>query len=75
MFYVKNLPTWERHTRILAGAAMVVGGLWGLKGLSIGVVIAGLGGFTALTGLFGFCPACAMAGRKLKPVLPHHSKP
>ena len=20
--------------------------------------------FTALTGLFGFCPACAMAGRK-----------
>ena len=30
----------------------------------LGVVLALSGVLTALTGLTGFCPACAMAGRK-----------
>jgi len=30
----------------------------------LGLVLAISGVLTALTGLFGFCPACAMAGRK-----------
>jgi len=30
----------------------------------LGLVLAASAVFTALTGLFGFCPACAMAGRK-----------
>jgi hypothetical protein len=64
MFYVKNVPTWERVLRVIAGLPVVawsvlaLGGLWGtVAALSA----AGI----ALSGLFGFCPACAMVGRKL----------
>ncbi len=31
---------------------------------TLGLLLAGAGVFTALTGLVGFCPACALAGRK-----------
>lgn len=64
MFYVKNVPTWERVLRVLAGLAVVawsvmaVGGLWGIVAA---LSAAGL----VLSGLVGFCPACAMVGRKL----------
>ena len=64
MFYVKNVPSWERVLRVLAGlavaawGALALGGLWGtLLALSAGGIV--------LSGLFGFCPACAMVGRKL----------
>ncbi|WP_342115607.1 YgaP family membrane protein [Pseudoduganella sp. OTU4001] len=64
MFYVKNVPTWERVLRVVAGLAVVlwavlaVGGLWGsVLALSAAGIV--------LSGLFGFCPACAMVGRKL----------
>jgi hypothetical protein len=64
MFYVKNVPTWERVLRVIAGlalaawAVLALGGLWGtLAALSAAGVV--------LSGLIGFCPACAMVGRKL----------
>jgi hypothetical protein len=66
MFYQKNLPLWERLLRFAAGAAMVACGLIGLKDLPIGYLVAGAGVFTILTGAVGFCPACALAGRRLK---------
>ena len=62
MFYGKNLPGWER---VVGGAAMVACGLLGLSGMPIGYLIAGAGLVTALTGFVGFCPMCAMVGRKL----------
>jgi hypothetical protein len=65
MFYRKNLPGWERAARLLGGAAMIGCGLLGLPGMPIGYLIAGAGVVTAMTGFFGFCPMCAMAGRKL----------
>jgi hypothetical protein len=65
MFYVKNVPAWERGVRVVAGAAMVVCGLLGLRGQLIGYAIASVGAFTALTGFIGFCPMCAAAGRRL----------
>lgn len=64
MVYVKNLPLWERALRIGGGAAAAayaalnMGGVWGWA-----MVVGGVG--AALTGLFGFCPACALAGRHL----------
>lgn len=64
MFYVKNVPTWERIVRIIIGLIAVVagiqfvGGMWGL------VLAASAAGIVA-SGLFGFCPACAMVGRRL----------
>ena len=68
MFYTKNLPAWERVARVVAGIVMAVCGFMGpgLTGTAVGLVVAAAGGVTLLTGFFGFCPACAMAGRRLK---------
>ncbi len=63
MLYRKNLPLWERATHALAGIAMMACGLVGLQGLVIGYLVAASGVFVGLTGFFGYCPACAMAGR------------
>jgi Protein of unknown function (DUF2892) len=65
MFYRKNLPGWERAARVLGGAAMISCGFLGLRGLPIGYLIAGAGVVIVMTGFFGFCPMCAMAGRRL----------
>lgn len=63
MVYVKNLPWWERSLRIGAGALAAGFALVSMEGaMAWGVVAAGAG--AALTGIFGFCPACAMAGRR-----------
>ncbi len=65
MFFLKrNLPTWERITRITAGMLII----WAmLSGLTVGIVywlalatVATL----VLTAFVGFCPACAMVGRR-----------
>lgn len=65
MFYTKNVPGWERALRIVMG---VVGLGWAalnwhgsLLAAALGIMAATL----AVTGLFGFCPMCAMVGRKL----------
>jgi hypothetical protein len=65
MWYVKNVPGWERALRVLAGLAVSVWALTGLSGL-IGWLVAGSAAGIVLSGLVGFCPACAMIGRKLK---------
>lgn len=65
MFYQKNVPGWERALRVMAGLAMVACGLWGLQGMALGWLVAASGVFVGLTGFVGFCPACAMVGRKL----------
>jgi hypothetical protein len=67
MIYRKNLPGWERLMRSVAGAIMIAGGLlWpGLAGTLTGVIVAVSGLTAILTGFVGFCPACAMVGRRL----------
>lgn len=68
MFYRKNLPRWERGVRVVAGAAMIACGLLGdLPGTVAGYAIAASGVVTLLTGFVGFCPMCAMVGRRLPP--------
>jgi hypothetical protein len=64
MFYRKNLPGWERAMRAIGGAVMIAYGLFGMPGTMAGYVIAGAGAVTVLTGFFGFCPMCAMVGRR-----------
>ena len=68
MFFAKNLPAWERVSRVVAGIVMALYGFMGpgLAGTAVGLVVAAAGGMTLLTGFFGFCPACAMVGRRLK---------
>lgn len=64
MIYRKNIPGWERAMRVVGGAAMVACGFLGLP-LPIDYLVAGAGVVTVLTGFVGFCPMCAMAGRRL----------
>ncbi|MDN3576696.1 DUF2892 domain-containing protein [Chitinimonas viridis] len=65
MFYVKNVPNWERILRIVMGAmALVFAAMnWGISNLAVGMGI--MGAVMAMTGLVGFCPMCALVGRKL----------
>ncbi len=65
MFYAKNLPGWERSVRTIGGVGMIGYGLIGLSGTMAGYLIAGGGVVAIATGFFGFCPMCAMVGRKL----------
>lgn len=64
MFYVKNVPAWERAVRIVFGLVALVFSVfsWGSP-LAVGAGLAGA--MMAGTGLFGFCPMCALVGRKL----------
>ena len=64
MFYRKNVGAKERWSRILAGGLIVACAFSQLGATPLGWLFAGAGVFTALTGLVGFCPACAMVGRK-----------
>lgn len=64
-FYVKNVPPVERVLRIVIALAIIAGAFVWLSRPSALLVAAGSAGF-ALTGLLGYCPACAMVGRKLK---------
>ena len=66
MFYRKNVGPKERWARGVSGALMVACGLFVLGVTPLGLLTAGAGVATVLTGLFGFCPACAMVGRKLE---------
>lgn len=65
MFYVKNIPNWERILRIVMGIMGLVFAAmnWGTSNLAAGAGIAGA--ILSMTGLAGFCPMCAMVGSKL----------
>jgi hypothetical protein len=65
VFYFKvNVPGWERLLRVAAGVAVAI--LAAMYATAPAVMWTGVaGGFMfALTGLVGFCPMCAMVGRK-----------
>lgn len=63
MLYRKNMGSKESVARVLGGALIVACALSQIGMTPLGLVLAASGAITALTGLFGFCPACAMAGR------------
>jgi len=65
MVYVKNVPNGERLLRVVLGAAVAGAGIAMVGGMAGWLIAASAGGLV-LSGLFGFCPACAMVGRKLK---------
>jgi len=64
VLYPKNLPHWERWLRVVVGIALVAYGLLGTSSLimtSIALISAAV---VLITGFIGYCPACAVAGRK-----------
>jgi hypothetical protein len=64
MWFRKNVGGKESLARVLGGVAIVAGSLtqWGFTPWGLGLAAGGV--FTALTGVVGFCPACAMLGRQ-----------
>jgi uncharacterized protein YaaW (UPF0174 family) len=63
-FFVKNVPTHERVLRVavaLTTAVVALRLLGGPTGWAVASAALGFG----MTGLFGFCPACALVGRRL----------
>ena len=66
MFYSKKVPAWERIVRVVMGAIGLGYAVmnWGVSGLAVGLGV--MGAMLAISGLVGFCPMCALVGRKLK---------
>ena len=64
MLYRKNIYAWEQWLRVLIGVLTVAGGFW-LLGWPWNLLVAASGAGLAVTGVFGWCPACAMVGRRL----------
>ena len=64
MFYSKNVSNWERVLRLIMGLMFLgyAAYSWGVSGIAVGVGV--MGAMLALTGLIGFCPMCAIVGRK-----------
>jgi len=60
-----NLPSVERLVRIMLGLGLAAYAWFAPAQPNPIFVATGL--CLALTGLVGFCPACALAGRRLKP--------
>jgi hypothetical protein len=65
MVYVKNVPNGERVLRVVLGAA-AAGAALALVGGTAGWLLAASAGGLVASGLFGFCPACALVGRRLR---------
>ncbi|HUW97381.1 MAG TPA: DUF2892 domain-containing protein [Acidiferrobacter sp.] len=65
MLYIKNVPQWERLTRIGLSIVMAVYGL-GRIGGALGWIIVTAAAGILLTSILGFCPVCALAGRRLR---------
>ncbi|CAN5182894.1 hypothetical protein BH11PSE11_BH11PSE11_19320 [soil metagenome] len=60
----RNVGSKERFARIAAGCLMILCGVVGLHASPLGLVVAGAGVVSLITGLIRYCPACALAGRK-----------
>ena len=65
MFYVKNVPSLERIGRVLIGIGLLAGAVWWLGASTRGWIVGASGLAAMLTGLVGWCPMCAIAGRKI----------
>lgn len=67
MFYPKNVPNWERTIRLIFGVVLIAVALiqepFGLLGP---VILIATAVFAIVTGFVGWCPACALIGRKIK---------
>jgi hypothetical protein len=68
MFCRDNVLMWGRVLRLLSGCAMIAAAVTQIPGTlgdaRLGVLVTCSGTITILTGFFGFCPTCALAGRK-----------
>jgi hypothetical protein len=71
MFYPKNVPNIERAARIGLGLILIVLAFSGQSLLGetspiLTIILLFSAAFVAITGFVGWCPACALVGRKIK---------
>ena len=71
MIYPKNVPYVERVLRIIIGIVLIGLAIFSgslLQGATpLGITVIALSAvFVIVTGFVGWCPACALIGRKLK---------
>src|SRR3984893_9570755 len=64
MWYRKNVRGWERAARLIGGGLMLICGVVALHASPPGLLLSSAGGRTPVTRVFGYCPACAIAGRE-----------
>jgi hypothetical protein len=64
MLYRKNITRPESLLRVAGGVALIAAGLWWMSASPLGLALAASGVGSILSGAFGYCPACAMVGRK-----------
>ena len=64
MWYRKNFGGLERAARLIGGGLMFICGVVALHASPLGLLLSAAGVYTLVTGVFGYCPACAVAGRK-----------
>jgi hypothetical protein len=63
--FAANVTPLERLVRLVLGLAIAAFALFALPQASL--LFASIGMCIAATGLIGFCPACAIAGRRSQP--------
>ncbi len=65
MIYLKNVPWWEQLLRMGLAVGVATYALTRVGGTLGWIIVAGAA-VLLLTGVLGFCPACALAGRRLE---------
>ena len=64
MLYRKHITRPESLLRVVGGVALIAAGLWWMSASPLGLTLAASGVGSILSGVFGYCLACAMVGRK-----------
>jgi uncharacterized membrane protein HdeD (DUF308 family) len=60
----RNVGRTQRVVRVALGVVAIAGGLLLTKDVVVGYSIAAMGGMLLMTGIIGFCPACAVGSGK-----------
>lgn len=64
MYFKTNLPGWERVIRVAMGVVVAGIAYRFAPSALVNWVGIGMGAMLAATGFVGFCPMCAMVGRR-----------
>ena len=63
MMFKRNMGSMERVARMVFGALLICAGVVAMHLSALGIAVAAVGGAGLITGIFSYCPACAVAGR------------
>lgn len=65
MFHLKrNIPAWERAIRLCLGVLVALGTFYFLPPGAVRLLGFAMAAMLGATAVVGFCPACAMLGRR-----------